>query len=431
MAEQSFLAKAGLRLGILGSSASLAFAAPLATGNYDPSCHTDAARIGMYYDRTAGAEAIGFIVGGQSGPLFTRSGTSVNVLFPGASPTLTIGSGTGTPAMVLNGATATNRFVAFQTAGVLRWQLGTNNTAEGGANAGSDFVLNAYTDLGVLIDTPMTITRAAGGLISFGRSIAINTGALGASCTISSVAGTDRAYKLQTAGSDRWNVACNNVAESGSNAGSDFEIRAYSDTGVLIDKPLTIIRAAQGAVTINRPIQIIAGTFTGSQNMFLGSATWNNAASTFTGLKINITDTLSNSGSTLLNLQISTVARFILRKDGLATFSSVDDLTGPQALFARSFTLTGNLTDVTQITLTAVINGAFTITRYNYFNVTNITGAATVTNGCVFRFNAAAGTHKAVDAATTKTTPGGVDAWMKQNINGTLYFQPLYLSKTA
>ncbi len=70
MAEQSFLAKLGLRLGVLGSTANLALAAPLATGNYDPSCHTAGNRTGLYFDMTASAEKLGIVAGGVTGPTF-------------------------------------------------------------------------------------------------------------------------------------------------------------------------------------------------------------------------------------------------------------------------------------------------------------------------------------------------------------------------
>jgi hypothetical protein len=351
MAEQSFLSKFGLRLGVLGSAASLAIAAPLTSGNYDTSCHTDAARIGWYFDRTVGAEKCGMIVGGQTGPLYTRSGTSVNMSLNTPGAIITVGDGTGTPSFILNGAAGTNRTYQYQTAGVARWDLTCNNTAESGSNTGSDLVLNAYTDAGALVDM--------GGTVVF-------------------------------------------------------------------------TRAALGPVTINRPIVNGAGTFTAAGTMYNANCTWNNAAVAFTAVQVNVTDTLSNPGSLLINLLTTSVSRFSIRKDGQITQASVDDLTSACLNFTRTFTLTGNITDSgANFLMSAAINGAFTVTRYNYINILNPTGAATITNGCVLRFNANAGTHKAVDSGTTKTTPGGVDAWMKQNINGTIYFQPLYLSKTA
>lgn len=78
-------------------------------------------------------------------------------------------------------------------------------------------------------------------------------------------------------------------------------------------------------------------------------------------------------------------------------------------------------------------SGAFTVTRHNYIDIQDVSLAASaaVTNAAVLRFDAAAGTHKAVDAGTTKTTPGTVNAWPKININGTIYFIPAYTSKTT
>jgi hypothetical protein len=75
-----------------------------------------------------------------------------------------------------------------------------------------------------------------------------------------------------------------------------------------------------------------------------------------------------------------------------------------------------------------------TITRHNYIDMKNAVlqnGPPSLTNACVIRFDAAAGTHKAVDSGTTKTSPGTVNAWIKVNINGTLYYIPSYTSKTT
>lgn len=102
-------------------------------------------------------------------------------------------------------------------------------------------------------------------------------------------------------------------------------------------------------------------------------------------------------------------------------------------------TITGAVTDgyVAGLRLTPTYTAATaqTVTRHNYIDINNPTlsgaGPAALTDACVFRFDAAAGTHKAVDAGTTKTTPGGVDAWVQVNINGTLHYMPCYTSKTA
>jgi hypothetical protein len=88
-----------------------------------------------------------------------------------------------------------------------------------------------------------------------------------------------------------------------------------------------------------------------------------------------------------------------------------------------------------RLTPTYTASSAQTVTRHNYLFLDNVTGTgagpASITDAAVMRFNAAAGTHKAVDSGTTKTTPGTVDAWVKININGTLYYIPSYTSKTS
>ncbi len=77
---------------------------------------------------------------------------------------------------------------------------------------------------------------------------------------------------------------------------------------------------------------------------------------------------------------------------------------------------------------------ALAVTRHNYIDVQNVSvagaGPAAVTDACVFRFDAAAGTHKAVDAGSTHPHPTDVDAWVKINVNGTLYYLPAFTHKT-
>jgi hypothetical protein len=43
-----------------------------------------------------------------------------------------------------------------------RWGLYSNNVAESGSNAGSNFVFRRYSDAGTLLGTPISITRSTG-----------------------------------------------------------------------------------------------------------------------------------------------------------------------------------------------------------------------------------------------------------------------------
>lgn len=107
MAAQSTLAQLGLRLGVLGSAASLAVAAPLANGNGDPDAATSASRIGLYFDRTVSAEKIGFVVMGTESMAVSAAGVAVSNLNVAGTLTLPAqlantvfaGPATGAPAV--------------------------------------------------------------------------------------------------------------------------------------------------------------------------------------------------------------------------------------------------------------------------------------------------------------------------------------------
>ena len=77
MAAQSLLAKLGMRAATLGTVASLALAAPLAEGNPSMAAHTDASRIGWYFDRTGGSEKIGHVVMGVESLSVKAAGIAV------------------------------------------------------------------------------------------------------------------------------------------------------------------------------------------------------------------------------------------------------------------------------------------------------------------------------------------------------------------
>jgi hypothetical protein len=121
--------------------------------------------------------------------------------------------------------------------------------------------------------------------------------------------------------------------------------------------------------------------------------------------------------------------------------NSVQDSYAPAASASPAFVASGTaaiggaVTDgyTSALSLAPTYNGAFTVTRHNYINIvdTVLTGSAVVTDAAVMRFNANAGTHHAIDAGTTKTSPGTVSAWMKININGTIYYIAAYTSKTS
>lgn len=97
------------------------------------------------------------------------------VYFP-TQTLLSLGDNAGSGAFLyLNGAASNFKIITLRTAGVDRWYFGAENLAESGANAGSPFFVRALTDAGAVIDTPLTIARAAGGTITLARPVSMSS----------------------------------------------------------------------------------------------------------------------------------------------------------------------------------------------------------------------------------------------------------------
>jgi hypothetical protein len=171
----------------------------------------------------------------------------------------TIDSPSSVSSHTLTGTTATTRLYYVATDSTNRWGLGANNVTEGGANAGSDFVVNAYADNGTFIDNPIYISRPSTGSIQLTRATLYagnSTLAADQQLIFRAATGRNRGLTWQTGSSDRWRLRVNSVAEGGTSDGSNLELVAYTNTGVLVDTPLSIVRAAGGAITLARPVSI-------------------------------------------------------------------------------------------------------------------------------------------------------------------------------
>lgn len=66
----------------------------------------------------------------------------------------------------LTRAAGNARLLRFKSGASIRWDFGTDATAESGSNAGSKFKLNRYDDSGALLGTPLTVDRDTG-LLTF------------------------------------------------------------------------------------------------------------------------------------------------------------------------------------------------------------------------------------------------------------------------
>lgn len=226
----------------------------------------------------------------------------------------------------------------------------------------------------------------------------------------------------------------------GANAASGF-------TGDLLNLQLAGARqlglSSNGTLTINAAL--IIGTQTavnfsstdmqlgnGSNTSFLlrGGSTaplkFNGSTASFPALGVT-----SQTNPILIVQDANGGATASLQVGGSGNTGSVNNI--------ASQTITGTVADglTAALTLAPTYTAATaqTVTRHNYIEMLQPTlsgaGPAAITNACAIWFDAAIGTHKAVDAATTKVTVTGVDAWIKVNLNGVVGFVPVYLSKTA
>jgi len=77
-----------------------------------------------------------------------------------------------------------------------------------------------------------------------------------------------------------------------------------------------LVNGPTGSIQFNQ-----AGALNGTSD-FSTTLNWNNAATTFTGLKLNVTDTASAAGSNLLDLQSGGSSKFTVDVAGQATFTT-------------------------------------------------------------------------------------------------------------
>lgn len=124
-------------------------------------------------------------------------------------------------------------------------------TIQGGTGASENLTLEStsHGTKGSIIAKDKLIVQSSSG-------IEIGTNSVTGLAVIKGAAASIRRLRYQSGGSPRWDVLTEDTAEGGSDAGSDFEIRAYDDGGSSIDTPFKIERASTGAVTISRKVRL-------------------------------------------------------------------------------------------------------------------------------------------------------------------------------
>lgn len=265
MAEQSLLAKLGLRTGTVGSSGSLAIAFGNSGGSTPSTAHTAANRTGFYAGLSAGSELVALIVGGQVGPVLQRSGTNVNMSVTGtiaATGTITAQNG-GTVGVALVPQGGAANFVGSMTTVLLTGNRTYTFPDADVIISGSSGALG--TNQNIPYTTSTGLLQTAAGLIVVGTPSAT------APSTATNGPGTINglAYQLPDSGGGGYSVS-----EFGNGVAQLVQFAGFVCQGTA---------AAPGATIQNDGVQLELHGYTGSAFTTPGAAIALRANSTWSG----------------------------------------------------------------------------------------------------------------------------------------------------
>jgi hypothetical protein len=220
------------------------------------------------------------------------------------------GDSSGAVSRSFQGAAGSYRGLYWYSGVNARFALVADNTTESGASAGSDLELTAYADNGIGL-AAVRVRRSDGSVLfgnptgghqgpgyinaegifrngqalgtaafrstgtsgsnvplcngnnTFGTtSLTVGDGSTGQSqLDINGKAANAKWARFLTAGSYRWVVGANGTSESGSDAGSDFEIIRCSDAGGVLATAV-LVRRSDGSVVVGAPTGGAKGTGT-------------------------------------------------------------------------------------------------------------------------------------------------------------------------
>lgn len=237
----------------------------------------------------------------------------------------------------------------------------------GGVTLANNLTLSLIPTGRIPYTTTSGLVTSASTLAYNGTTLAVNdgtysgtlgvTGAITGSSSITTTAATGFVHtgvagaardviSMQTSGVNRWIIRNSGGTESGSDAGSAFQILARTDAGAGIDVPIDITRASGGAITLARPVTIsnLAGTGTRL------------TTSTSTGVQGNAT-TIAGANTWSDKQTHTTAPRF-----NSATASEFLLLDGSKDLTSVAGNGTGNVVRTTSPTLVTPALGAATAT---------------------------------------------------------------------
>jgi hypothetical protein len=268
--------------------------------------------------------------------------------------------------------------------------VGSIRTYQDGVNLSSAMSFIEDGSVGIGTNTPI-------GILHLKRTAATTR------MVIDGDAGQSRIITYRTAGLQRFGLYTNNTAESGSNVGSDFAIRAYSDAGTLLNTPVFIKRST-GNVGINTltgtaKLQVVGSGSTSATNSLLVQNSLSNTLLTVRddGRTIIGTGGITLDGSTIssntvLKIGGSGALSFTNTSLNFETSTSFDSIGVPNNATKSGISITGNFTNAgagltsigNNFNITTALNtsvGNVTLNQLNITNTVNTTAGTTLQRG--------------------------------------------------
>jgi len=207
-------------------------------------------------------------------------------------------------------------------------------------------------------------------------------------------------------------------------SGSSITMSVDATTNTLtVNGNVVVTGTVAEAAVSEGPLTITGGTVTTSTPFLQATQSWNAGGVTFTGLKVNITDTASAAGSLLIDYQVGGATKFSVTKAGTVSVATgatyqVNGTTVLSATTLGSAVVSSSLTSVGTLSAGAVpaslvTAGTFGAGAYTFPGALAITGAFTGATTGAFS------STLAVTGATTIGTAQSTGAYTsKFQVNG-------------
>ena len=206
----------------------------------------------------------------------------------------------------------------------------------GGGTPGAPVNSVQYNSAGAFAgDSAFTYSGTALALTGTGSALTLNRSASALTTSLPALSITQTWNAVGTT----FTGAVINVTDTASAAGSLLaDLQVGGSTKFNVNKAGNVVSAGTIAAvgSVSGTKFTASNTVTADSPAFDAAQTWNNAGVTFSGMKLNITDTASNAASKLLDLQVGGSSRVNATKDALTSIIGTSTITGSLLSVTRS-----------------------------------------------------------------------------------------------